>query len=68
MRAVLFAIALTVAAACVVVGISTWSLGAAWIAAGVLLAVLSWAVLSDGDEVAVVEPVVDPAELSAGDA
>lgn len=47
MRAALFALCLVLAAVFVVVGISSWSTGAAWIAAGVLLAPLSWAILSE---------------------
>lgn len=52
MREVLFLAILALAAACVVVGVSFWSAPLAWIAAGVLLAVLGWLGLSGGSDAA----------------
>ena len=50
MREFLFLLILTVAAACVVVGISFWSTPGAWIVAGVLLACIGWLGLAGDDE------------------
>ncbi len=50
MREILFAFALVVALASVVVGVAHWSQGAAFIVGGVLLAPLAWSVLADTDD------------------
>lgn len=47
MREVLFGLALLVAVALIVVGVSTFSVGVALIVAGLLLAPLSWLMLGD---------------------
>lgn len=47
MRAVLFAIALIAAACSVVIGVAHWSAGAAWIAAGLLLVVIAYLLLTE---------------------
>jgi hypothetical protein len=47
MRSVVFALILVAAAASVVVGVAHWSHGAAWVAAGVLGALLGWTMLAD---------------------
>lgn len=54
MRDVMFALALIVAAASIVIGVGHWSHGVAFIVAGVLLAVIAWLVL--GGETAAVAP------------
>lgn len=74
MRAALFAILLAVAATFVVIGVASWSTGAAWIVAGVELALLSWAVLSGpssgrgGVRRALVALLAEPPASSDGDA
>jgi hypothetical protein len=45
MREIAFLVVLLIAAACVVVGVSTWSVGLAWIVGGVLLAATGWLAL-----------------------
>lgn len=55
MRDALFAVALLLCLAAIVVGIATYSPGSAWIAAGVLGIVWSWLILGgepdkEGDE------------------
>ena len=42
MREVAFLLALCVSAACIVVGVATWSPGLAWIVAGVLLTAIAF--------------------------
>lgn len=50
MREVVFLLVLALAAACVVVGVAEWSVGLAWIVAGVLLACIAWLGLAGDDE------------------
>lgn len=54
MRDVLFAVALLLCLAAIVVGVATYTVGAAWIVGGVLGVVWSWLVLG-GDDAAVTE-------------
>lgn len=51
MRDVLFAVALLLCLVSIVIGIATYSPGAAWIAGGVLGVVWSWLVLGGDDAV-----------------
>lgn len=55
MREALFLLALVAAAACVVVGVATWSTGVAWVVAGVLLALIAWLGLAGNDDSPAVE-------------
>lgn len=57
MRELTFLFVLLIAAACVVLGVSTWSLGLAFVVAGVLLAALGWLAL--GGDTANAEPDVE---------
>ena len=50
MREYLFLLILAIAAACVVVGVAHWSIAVAWIAGGVLLAVIAWLGLAGDDD------------------
>lgn len=64
MRESVFFVMLLVASACVVVGVGHWSHGAAWIAAGLLLAVVTWLILGgDRPALAVEDADVDAVEV-----
>jgi hypothetical protein len=49
-REIAFGVVLLIAAACLVIGVAHFSVGAAWMVAGVLLAGIGWLVLGDDTE------------------
>lgn len=63
LREIAFGVVLFVSALCVVVGVAHFTAGGAWVAAGVLFAVVGWLVLGDVAEAATGHTGADGVDL-----